>query len=189
MKKHFIAAFVAVLSSCLVLAACDNDDINGVDFVSKVGSVLPFDVSLDGYTRTETGCSLKDYYPAVSADVLYFDWYDDTDWLLDYTYSDENGEVFCRYESVLKVPEDILASVWIFGQNSGVEFSAKAASFGVQTTTINGVEVEWACGGLDGYNALYAKVSYCGSLYFVELDEFNEDTAGDWQNLLAQMFH
>lgn len=121
-------------------------------------------VSYDAVT-TET--TLKEYAEDIGKNLLYFDWYAETDHLKDYVWQlKDTQEIICFNEEIVDVETGSLVYIFVLEADIQVE------SFSLDESTdrkseINGISVDWR----EMSTRAYANFEYEGYRYYLRVKD------------------
>lgn len=112
------------------------DDSPGDDNSERYFDVLSYDM-------VETQTTLKEYAQEINENLLYFDWYQDADYLKDYNWwTKDTQEIICFQEENVDVDTGCLITIFVTEANTKIE------SFSSDENTdsnfvLNGVSINW----------------------------------------------
>ena len=133
----------------LSLSNRTNDDNKGRYFTSQ------------SYEKVNTQRTLKEYAQEVGKDLLYFNWYDETDYLKDRAWQvKDTQEIICFEENIIDVNTGCLIYLFVIEADTEIE----DFSFAEETdrkSEINGLEIDWRYSMFNSYaNFIYEDYAY-----------------------------
>jgi len=157
LASSFAAVVIGVLSTWGFLSLNDgkNNDNKGRYFNSQ------------SYEIVTTQITLKEYAREIGKNLLYFDWYQETDFLEDYAWQlKDTKEIICYNEEIIDINTGCLIYMFVTEANTTIE----NFSFDEETdreSEINGVQIDWK---YSKYNS-NANFVYEDYKYYLRLDE------------------
>lgn len=119
------------------------------------------------YEILNTQRTIKDYAQEIGKDLLYFDWYQETDFLEDYAWQlKDTQEIICYNEEIIDVNTGCPIYIFVIEADTEIE----DFSFDVETnkkSEIKGVQIDWKN---DSFTA-YANFVYKDYKYYLRVDE------------------
>lgn len=119
------------------------------------------------YETVEVQYTLKDYAQAIGKDLLYFDWYQETDFLEDYAWQlKDTQEIICFQEEITDINTGCIVYVFVIQADIEIE------NFSIEEETdrngeIKQVQIDWS---YSKFNA-YANFEYEDYKYYLRVDE------------------
>lgn len=157
LASSFAAVVIGVLSTWGFLSLNDgkNNDNKGRYFTSQ------------SYEIVTTQITLKEYAREIGENLLYFDWYQETDFLEDYAWRlKDTQQIICYNEEIIDINTGCPIYMFVTEANTTIE----NFSFDEETdreSEINGVQIDWK---YSRFNA-YANFEYEGYTYYVRVKE------------------
>lgn len=119
------------------------------------------------YEILNTQSTLKDYAQEIGKSLLYFDWYQETDFLEDYAWQlKDTQEIICFQEEIIDINTGCMVSLFVIQADTTIE----DFSFDEETdrkSEINGAQVDWK---YSKYNS-NANFVYEDYKYYLRVDE------------------
>lgn len=132
-----------------------NDDNKGRYFNSQ------------SYEIVNTQRTLKEYAFEIGENLLYFDWYEETDYLKNYTWQlKDTQEIICFQEEIIDINTGCKVEIFVIEVGTEIE----DFSFDEETDTkseISGVQIDWRYSKFSA-NANFVYEDYA---YYLRLDE------------------
>lgn len=139
--------------------------------------------SVGDYYTTEEDITIKQYCAAVGKDLLYFDWYDTTEYYYDKQFKlNGTDELICLQEDIVS-NDGAYISLYITDKYTKLDFISLYANNCVDTVTVKSVNVKWAV-SVD-YKNLYAHFTYNDYFYFLNIEGYN----GQIEYLLSNLIN
>ena len=137
----------------------NNDDNKGRYFTSQ------------SYEIVATQITLKDYAQEIGKSLLYFEWYEETDYLKDQAWQlNDTQEIICYNEEIIDVNTG--CKVEIFVIEADIEIEDFADDETDKKSEINGVQIDWQYSKFRAY----ANFEYKDYIYYLRVKEpFDEN--------------
>ena len=136
----------------------------------------------DQYTNSATTKTVKQYSQEIGKNILYFDWYDTTEYVEDFVYTlNETSEIICYRENILNPETGDLLTIYVTQKSIQMDFLEKIGGDKKQVYTHNNVRITWEVFVSKGY----ASFEYGDYKYNLELSEpLEEDDVLEYAKLL-----
>lgn len=167
----------AIATACVVVVC-----LSVVTLVKFLGGEEIRYCTVDQYTNSATTKTVKQYSQEIGKEILYFDWYNDTEGLEDYIYTlNETKEIICYRENIINPETGDLLTFYVTKKSIQMDFLENMNSKAEQTYTYNGVIISWSGELTVGY----ASFEYGDYKYNLELTEpLEEDDILEYAKLL-----
>ena len=117
------------------------------------------------YTVVESAKTLKEYGEEIEQDLLYFQWYTQTDYLKDYEYQlNDTQEIICHEEELVDSSTSCLISIWVTDNKTNLDIFNHYNSL-TNHEKIKNTKVTWE---FDSKYA-YSTFEYDGYNYYLEV--------------------
>jgi len=119
--------------------------------------------SIEDYTINSTDMTLKDYSERIGEDLLYFDWYNKTETLLDYVYQLNNtSEIICFSEEMTDVNTGSTVSIYVTDNFTKIDFLEAIYESCIINRSVENVNVSWQISDFDASAHFeYNSYNYC----------------------------
>lgn len=164
MKPFPWKRWVAVATSCAVVVGCTLVaaqfmpwDIGTSNSSSSGGRYF----NTQSYDSIETNITLKEYAQEIGVNLLYFDWYEETDYIRDYVWQvKDTQETICFQEEIVDINTGSAVNIHVVEKNISID-SFSTDENADKETTINNVQIYWECNIEDAYaNFVYEDYRY-----------------------------
>lgn len=134
------------------------------------------------YTRSVTDKTIKQYAQETGKDILYFDWYDTTEYLENSIYTlNETNEIICYRENIINPETGDLLSLYVTEKSIQIDVLEKISMEVQRIDVYNGVTITWGMWVAIGH----ASFEYGDYKYNLELTEpLEEDDVLEYAKLL-----
>lgn len=161
LASSLVAVVIGVFATWGVLSLKNgnNDDNKGRYFTSQ------------SYEKVNTQLTLKDYAQEIEKDLLYFDWYGETDYLKDRFWQlNDTQEIICFQEDIIDINTGCKIEVFV------IETSTEIEDFSIFEETnfkneIQGIQIDWK---KDSFT-VYANFVYEDYKYYLRVDDPIDD--------------
>ena len=113
------------------------------------------------YEIVNTQNTLKDYAQAIEKNLLYFDWYQETDFLEDYAWKlKDTQEIICFQEDIIDINSGCMVYMFVIQADIEIEnfFAAEETD---RKSEINGLKIDWQYSKIRAYaNFVYEDYAY-----------------------------
>ncbi len=165
-KKIYIpiVSVLAVLAVVLILIFTlkPNSPVDDIRYCSKTE-----------YTTNDTKQTLKEYSLETNKDLLYFDWYDETEFCKDEIFQlNSTNEIICFKESIVDIETGCKIDISVTDNRTVIDFLEDFENSCLLTHTFNDIEIKW------GGNKFKSKATfeYESNIYYMTLsDPFEEN--------------
>ena len=124
--------------------------------------------SSEDYTISETKMTLKEYSTSIDKSLLFFEWYDETDFLKDnITTLNDTGEIICFDETMLDMNTGYTVSIKVTDTRTDIDFLDTFKTICDQSGTEKGIAIEWGGGAFSSYGMF----TYDGYHYYLEIQD------------------
>ena len=146
---------VGVFATWGFLSLKEDDDNKGRYFTGQ------------SYEPVEAQYTLKEYAQGIGENLLYFDWYEETEDLKDYAWQlTDTQEVICFQEEMIDINTGCRIYMYVMESNITIEgFSVEEETD--RKSEINGIQIDWR---YSRFNA-YAHFIYDDYKYYLRVDE------------------
>lgn len=122
------------------------------------------------YESVMTDMTLKEYSQEKGGDILYLDWYDETDDYLDTKYFLKDTEaVICFREEIYDNNTDNYITIFVTEKSVHLEFLSIYDYLQGSYSSNSGIVVQW--GG--DFNKVFAKFEYGNYSYYLQIDDLS----------------
>lgn len=124
------------------------------------------------YTSSESTLTIKGYASANDIELLFFNWYDDTEFCKDRIYKlIDSEEVICIRESMMDMNTGYIVTLAFTDDRTEMDLFDTYKTTCVNSETVSGTEVQW---GIGEYSS-HAKFAHKGYSYFLEVEDAIEE--------------
>ena len=117
------------------------------------------------YTIVPVSKTVKEYSAEIGKDLLYFDWYDQTDYLENFAYQlNDTQEIICYKEIQTDINTGCLVTLYITDSHTKLDFLSPYEVF-ENTASVKNVTVDWRI----NRSMAYSYFQYNGFKYYLEL--------------------
>ncbi len=165
-KKIYISAYcvlaaLAVVALILILTSKPGNPAGDVRFCSAAD-----------YSVNETTQTLKDYSQETNKDLLYFDWYEETEYLNDKVVRlNSDNEIICFMEEISDIESGYLIRIDVTDNLTVLDFLENFESSCPNSHTIDDIEIIW---GVSEFGA-NAKFEYKSHIYYLSISDVIEE--------------
>ena len=134
------------------------------------------------YTRSVTDKTIKQYAQETGKDILYFDWYDTTEYLENSVYTlNETNEIICYRENIINPETGEYLTLYVTKKSTQLDILDKVSGEAIDVYTHGKIRISWWISLLKGY----ASFEYGDYKYNLELTEpLEEDDVLEYAKLL-----
>ena len=134
------------------------------------------------YTNSVTDKTIKQYAQEIGKDLLYFDWYDITEYLEDAVYTlNETNEIICYREIIINPETGDYLTIYVTEKSIQIDILEKISMEAQRIDVYNGVTISWGNWVTKGH----ASFEYGDYKYDIELTEpLGEDDILEYAKLL-----
>ena len=132
-----------------------NDDNKGRYFTSQ------------SYETVKVQYTLKEYAQEIGKDLLYFDWYEETDYLKNYVWQlKDTQEIICYNEEIVDVNSGCIVYIYVIQADTEIEgfFVDEETE---RTSEVDGIQIDWK---YSKYNS-NANFIYEDYKYYLRVDD------------------
>lgn len=124
--------------------------------------------TLEDYYSSETDLTVEQYNKAFEKDLLYFDWYDTTEYYVDsYFRLKSTDEIICLIEEIVDEDGNYI-TFYVTDNHTEIDVLKRYSDNCSNLLTVGNVKAKW---GLSvTANSTYTNFSYKGNNYFVVID-------------------
>ncbi len=168
-KKIYIpiAAFLAVIAVVLILIFTlkpntPNTPLDDLRYCSKMD-----------YSSNDTTQTLKEYSQETNKNLLYFDWYDETESCSDQIVQlNTNNEIICFRESIVDIETGCKIDISVTDNRTVIDFLADFENFCPHLYSFNNIDIKW---GGNKFKSM-ATFEYESNVYYITVaDPFEEN--------------
>ena len=119
------------------------------------------------YETVEVQYTLKEYAQEIGEDLLYFDWYEETEYLKNYALQlKDTQEIICFQEEIIDANTGCKLEIFVIEADTEIEDFSLFEETNL-TSEVKGVRVDWKKGAFTAY----ANFEYQDYKYYLRVDE------------------
>lgn len=124
--------------------------------------------TFDDYYISETDLTIKQYNESNEKDMLYFDWYDTTEYYADsYFRLNSTDEIICHIEEIVDENDNYI-TLYVTDKYTEIDILKMYSDNCLSSLTVGAVEAKW--GVAVTADTAYTTFSYNGSNYYVVIE-------------------